>query len=317
MSPRFAAVVSALVLAAACEGTAPVESDALNHTEDCTNLVSNWGTVPWGDAGLEATYENDFETSRMFINVETPSDFQIEVTQKGSNRHLDLVMAVYDPDGNKVGSDDDSGWGRYPRLQVSAQAVGKYEVRVDPKLPATAEGGEVEFVRGKYRVELQCLSELCDVTAAQDFQSADVSADLSALLEGVDDQEPECEPIEDSDGYNLCTSKSAYAVRYTFNPALAPTLEEAAIKIKSDNYSWGYIGTGSDRADFAADLADFQISIDDVDALMGYSDYEVGSLGIDDDCSPDDCWGNWWYLHSAANGETYGIRLGYYQSPDW
>jgi hypothetical protein len=316
MKARHAAFASVLVLAAACEG-APIESESLNHTEDCKGFVTNWGTIPWGDTGLEATYDHDFETSRMVINVETPSDFQIEVTQKGTNRHLDLVMAVYDPDGNKVASDDDSGWGRYPRLEVSAQTVGKYEVRIDPKIPESSDGGDVDFVRGKYRVELQCLSQLCDVTAAQNFQSADVDPALESLLSTVEDIDPECEPIEDSDGYNMCTAQSAYATRFTFNPAVAPTLEEAAQKIKSSNYSYGYIGGSEDHEAFGYALAEFQIDIAAFDAALGYADYQITSLEMDDDCSPDYCWGSWWYLHSPERGESFGIQLGYYQSPDW
>lgn len=314
MNARIATLLSAIVLASACEGDpgVPIESDVQNHREDCQDFVTNWGTIPWGDAGLSATYEHDFETSRFTIDVETASELELEVTQKGTNRHLDLVMAVYDPDGNKVGSDDDSGWGRYPRIKISADKIGQYEVRIDPKLPETEEGEEVEFVRGKYRVELTCLSDLCDVTAAQNFAPAQVASELTQLLDTAEDLPATCEGDEDEE-YPLCTTQSAYAVRYTFNPDHAPDIEEAASIIKSEEYAYGYLGSSS-RQELSWMLEEFNMTIDQIDALLGYSDYELMSLEIDDDCSPDYCEGSWFFLQSSARGEIHAIRLGYYSS---
>ena len=310
MKARYLAVLAPFVLAAACEATPDdVGSDVQNHREDC-QLVTNFGNVPWGDAGLSATYKHDFETHRFFVNVETPSKFQLEVTQKGTNRHLDLVMAVYSPDGERVATDDDSGWGRYPRLTVDATKVGLYEVRVDPKLPETGEDDEVEFVRGKYRVQLDCLSELCDVTGAQAFAAADTDPALDAYLETAEDIDPVC---SDEEEY-MCTTQSAYAVRYTFNPALAPELEEAADDIANEEYAYGYVSTGHSRSEFASDLELFEMNVEQVDAILGYSDYEVATMEIEDDCSPDYCMGNWWFLQSSERGEIHAIRLGYYES---
>jgi Bacterial pre-peptidase C-terminal domain len=315
MSARAAIVLSAIFLAAACEGTSPeLSSEAQNHT-DCQNFVSNWGTIPWGDEGLSASYEHDFETSRFTIDVQTPSKFEVEVSQKGTNRHLDLVMAVYDPSGNKIASDDDSGWGRYPRLTIDATTVGLYEVRVDPKIADTEDGGEVDFARGKFRMALECQSELCDVAAAQAFESATVDPALVTLLDTAEDIPSVCgeEDWDDS----LCRSQSAYAVKYTFNSELPPTLAEAADQIKSDEYIYGYFDFNSSRDWFASNLTEFQMTIDQVDAIIGYSDYEVAQLEIEDDCSPDYCEGQWWFLHAPARGEIHAIRLGYYISSEY
>ncbi|MEQ9323818.1 MAG: hypothetical protein RIF41_31935 [Polyangiaceae bacterium] len=315
MKARASIFLSALVLAAACEGAGPdVASDAQNHTE-CQNLVTNWGTIPWGESGLEARYDHDFETSRFTIDVQTPSSFQIEVSQKGTSRHLDLVMAVYGPDGEKIASDDDSGWGRYPRLTIDASVVGEYQVLVDPKIVDSDDGGEIAFPRGKFRMELECQSDLCDLEGAQAFESADVDPALVALLDTAEDLPVVCGE-EDWD-QDLCRSQSAYAVRYTFNSELPLSLEDAAKKIKQEEYAYGYLDLTSSRSEFAATLTDFAMTVDQIDAILGYSDYEVAALEIDDDCSPDYCEGTWHFLHSPSRGEIHAIRLGYYLSTEY
>ena len=316
MKARLGIALSAMLFAAgsiaACETSEPeLAKSAQNHTEDCRGFVTNYGTVPWGSEGLTAKYEHDFETHRFFISVETASDFQIEVTQKGTNRHLDLVMAVYAPNGERVAADDDSGWGRYPRIKLSTETVGMYEVRVDPKYPETDSDSEVEWVRGKYRVELECLSALCDVSGAQALGPADMNGDLETLLDGVENSTPtEC------DDEGMCTSQSAYGVRYTFNPALPPDQEEAADHIADEEYAYGRVSTSYTKAEFASMLTEFNLTIEQIDNLLGYTDYDVAGLEIDDDCSPDYCEGSWFFLQNNTAGEIHAIRLGYYMYHD-
>ena len=59
------------------------------------------------------------------------------------------------------------------------------------------------------------------------------------------------------------------------------------------------------------------MTVDQFDTIVGYSDYQVVVQEIDDDCSPDDCEGNWWFLQSSARGEIYAVRLGYYKASEF
>ncbi|MFZ4735983.1 MAG: proprotein convertase P-domain-containing protein [Bradymonadia bacterium] len=125
---------------------------------DVADRVSLRGSLALGGAAT-GTFDEDLQFDAWTLAVRPGAVVTLDVTRTGSSRSLDATLWVYGPkQRGQYGTrallrDDDSGWGRLPRLTKSVlQAGGEYLVVV-----GTQDGQG----RGAYRLVPTCVSGDC------------------------------------------------------------------------------------------------------------------------------------------------------------
>jgi subtilisin-like proprotein convertase family protein len=128
---------------------------------DVAQAVRQLGALGFGgDSAISGVFTKDLEFHGYTLTTRPGASVKLEVTQRGSSRSLDATLYVYGPkraDGSwgdaALAFDDDSGWGRLPKLNAAQLAAGgEYLVVV-----GTANGRG----RGSYRLEATCASGEC------------------------------------------------------------------------------------------------------------------------------------------------------------
>lgn len=132
---------------------------------DVGDHVVDRGPLGFGpDAAPQAEFTEDLEFHGYTLQVRAGARVSVECTQRGSQRSVDPTLFVYGPRQAEGGFgttalafDDDSGWGRLPRLRdLTLSAAGAYLVVV---------GTHDARGRGRYRLEARCESGECGPTA--------------------------------------------------------------------------------------------------------------------------------------------------------
>ena len=268
-------VLFGLLVGCADEGEkgAPVLPSMATGKQDGP-AVPTLGELVFGQAVTGALSESG-EFHGWELSVRAGATARIEITHKGSSAALDATLFVFGPDG-KAGLlpvpealDDDSGWGRLPRLDHTFELDGTYLVVV---------GSFDAIGKGSYRLIASCATDSCEplpVTPACDPRLLDglkacvadwrYSDDpdmirpptTEELLEWCTDAEPVA-PIRDG----LCAEDPAAAlcaldyeafVEQVIPPcreALAPWVEESSCALGvawwpvAHGAAWGLLETG-------------------------------------------------------------------------
>jgi hypothetical protein len=175
------------------------KADALDH-------VAMRGVLELG-APLTGSFVEDLEFHGYTFAVGAGATMRIELSHLGSSSKLDATLFVFGPrtdagfGGDAIAFDDDSGWGRLPRLEdLELDEGGEYLVVL-----GTADGRG----RGHYRLVASC-EGACDATpelVAEDC-SAELFAGLQACVDGqIADGEldPELPTPSETEALAICS----------------------------------------------------------------------------------------------------------------
>lgn len=116
------------------------------------------GTVAFG-VGAAGKLSKSGEFHGWLLPVRAGAPIRIEMTHKGSSSTLDGTLFIYAPDGtggwlpDPVAMDDDSGWGRLPRIDHTFAAQGTHLV---------VAGSFDGIGKGQYRLLATCGADACD-----------------------------------------------------------------------------------------------------------------------------------------------------------
>lgn len=169
MRRLVALALSALAISCAADhDDAAVPALGAGGKADAGDHVAMRGAVAIGTAHDDAFVE-DLEFHGYTISVRAGAEMTLELSHAGSSSKLDATLFVYGPHSDAgwgtdaIGFDDDSGWGRLPRLaEFVFDDAGEYLVVV---------GTHDARGRGRYRLRTQCLSGECAPAAACIFGS--------------------------------------------------------------------------------------------------------------------------------------------------
>lgn len=216
------------------------------------------GTLAWGEAMSGTLTPGEFQG--WLLPALAGDLVTVEVTQKGSSAGLDATLFVYAPDGggfasDPVAMDDDSGWGRLPRLTHTFSVGGSHLVVV----------GAFDAVgKGAYRLLATCTG-VCEVASCDPRLLAGMKACVQdwrygadpdtqrppttgELVEGCTDAEPVA-PVRDAicaeDDPPFCALDYEQFVYQAVPPCRAPLetwVEETACAL---GYTWQPIAQGA------------------------------------------------------------------------
>lgn len=158
---RRLAALATCALAISCTadtGDAVVPELGAGGKADASDHVAMRGELEIGTTHDDAFVE-DLEFHGYTIDVREGAELTIELTHAGSSSKLDATLFVYGPrtdagfGDTAIAFDDDSGWGRLPRLRdLGLDEGGEYLVVV---------GTHDARGRGRYRLRTTCESGEC------------------------------------------------------------------------------------------------------------------------------------------------------------
>ena len=201
-----------IALGTACEsgsGAKEIVEPGIDGKTDIFDTVRNMDRLEMnGEATAEFT--SDFEFHAYPFIVGPSSQVTLEVTQRGSSRGLDTTMFLYGPRaedyswGDRIGFDDDSGWGDLSRIEaMDLTEAGEYLVVI-----GTALGDG----RGDYRLTLTCTAETCESTEVSIFDTCP-EATQDVIDDCVEDTLSEDDYYGETtrgEAFELCLTDYAY-----------------------------------------------------------------------------------------------------------
>ncbi|MBC8068291.1 MAG: hypothetical protein IAG13_08155 [Deltaproteobacteria bacterium] len=175
---------------------------------DALDQVDDRGALEPGVART-GSFAEDLEFHGYRFAVRPGTTAQVMITQLGTSKKLDTTLFVYGPsDAGAFGTeaiafDDDSGWGKQPRLDALA----------------LTEGGEYLIVvgthdargRGNYRLQASCDGECSPVPEPAGCDELVANNILACVGVMVDDAaaDPERPDLDRSEAMDICTDGEA------------------------------------------------------------------------------------------------------------
>lgn len=124
----FAAVVISTAVPAAAVSEAEPNDSSVEAQDLTAGLALATATASGGLVVQGALQENDIDFYA--VDLQLGEQLTVVVTDADAGEFNDGRMAVYDPNGTLVASDDDAGPGFHPQLVVPVSATGSWQVAV-------------------------------------------------------------------------------------------------------------------------------------------------------------------------------------------
>jgi hypothetical protein len=174
----------------------------LNAKTDMVDHVDMKGKLYFEDS-VQGEFIDNFQFDAYTFRATADSPILIEVTQAGSSRGLDTTLFLFGPwnyegyDQTPIAEDNDSGYGKLSKFEVTLPADGQYLVVVGT---ADAQG------KGNYGLLLSCQQDKCsqDPPIEPDQCPTEI---FNKLYECVDEN---YEDLSFADSYYTCTNHFNY-----------------------------------------------------------------------------------------------------------